>query len=88
MTTASTFGIGQQFAVIHVGFRLRIEAALETFLPMRPINIANRRHLDVGGVGDGLSRSPPRVPNADAAHADGPAGPPGRSEELSPVFDC
>ena len=38
--------VGQQLAVIHVGFDVRVPAALDAFLPMRTIHIAHRNHFD------------------------------------------
>ncbi len=66
--------VGQQFAVIDVGFHLRVEAALDAFLPMRPIDIADRHHLDVGGVDDRVDEVAAAGPQADATDANRLAG--------------
>ena len=42
----------------------------QTFLPVWPIHITNRSHLDVGGVGDRFEQITPAGSHADAAHAD------------------
>ena len=62
--------IGEQVAVIHVGFRLRIEAALDALLAVRPVNIAHGHDLDAGHGGHSLNEVPAACAQADAAHAD------------------
>jgi hypothetical protein len=66
--------VSQEFTVIHVRFRFRVQAALNPLLPMRPINIADRHDLDVRRVSDRINEVSPAGAQADAAHANHVAG--------------
>ena len=60
--------ISQELAVIHVGLHLRVQTALDTFLPVRSIDIADGSHLDVRSVDDRIEEIPAARAEADTTH--------------------
>ena len=64
----------QRFTVVDVGFHGRIEASLDSFLPMRSIDVADRHCFDAGSIDDRIDEVAPAGSQPDATHANRLAG--------------